>query len=101
MKVDWSKVFPQELSLSDKVGDVLKRIPSRAHDCKRDVYMTCEGRVIRRSDDLENCEISDGSTAQDVSRMCGGGKHKNKKSKTEKKQVTGQESVSDRGPAVL
>ena len=32
-----SKVFPLEVSLSDKVGDVVKRIPSSACDSKRDV----------------------------------------------------------------
>ena len=57
VKVDGSKVFPLEVSLSDKVGDVVKRIPSSACDSKCDVCMTCEGRVIRRSDDLKNCGI--------------------------------------------
>ena len=36
-----------------------------------------------------------------MSRMRGGRKHKNKKSKAEKKQVTGEESVSDKGLAIL
>ena len=36
-----------------------------------------------------------------MSRMRGGGKHKDKRTKAEKKQVTGQESVSDKGPAIL
>ena len=86
VKVDGSKVFPLEVSLSDKVGDVAKRIPSSACDSKRDVCMTCEGRVIRRSNDLKNCGISDGSTVQVMSRMRGGGKHKDKTSKAAKKR---------------
>ena len=57
--------------------------------------------MIRRSDDFKNCGIGDGSTVQVMSRMRGGGKHKDKKSKAEKKQVTGQESVSDKGLAIL
>ena len=41
---------------------------------KRDVYMTVvKNKVIRRSDDLMNCGISDGSTVRVVSRMRGGG----------------------------
>ena len=40
LKVDGSKVFPLGVSLSDKVGDVVKQIPSSACDSKRDVYMT-------------------------------------------------------------
>ena len=62
VKVDGSEVLPLEVSMSDKVGDVVTRIPSSACGSKRDVYMTCEGRVMRRSDDLKNCGISDGST---------------------------------------
>ena len=93
-------MFPLEVSLSDKIGDVVKRIPSSPCDSKRDENMTCEGRVIRRSDDLKNCGIG-GSTVQVTSKLRGGGKHKNKKSKAEKKQVTGQETVSDKGRAIL
>ena len=83
VKVDGSKAFPLEVSLSDKVGDVVKRIPSSACDSKRDVYMTCEGRVIRRSDDLKGCGISDGGTLQITPRIRGG-RHKGKKNKAEK-----------------
>ena len=43
--------------------------------------------------------ISDGSTLQVMSKFRGGGKRKEKMSKAEKKQVTGQESVSGMGPA--
>ena len=75
VKVDGCQAFPLEVSLSDKVGDVVKRIPSSACDSKRDVYMTCEGRVIRRSDDLKGCGISDGGTLQVTPRLRGG-RHK-------------------------
>ena len=83
MKVDGSKAFPLEVSLSDKVGDVVKRILSSACDSKHDVYMTCEGRAIRRGDELKGCGISDGGTLQVTSRMRGRGRHKDKKSKAE------------------
>ena len=63
--------------------------------------MTSGGRVLRRSDKLRSCGVSDGYTIQVTSRMRGGGRHKDKKSKAEKKQVTRQEPVSNEGPAVL
>ena len=44
-------------------------------------------RVRRRSDELRSCGVVDGSTVQVVSRMRGGGRHKDKKSKAEKKQA--------------
>ena len=91
VKVDGCKVFPLNVSLGHNFGDVV----IRAYENKRDVSMTCEGRVIRRSDDLKNCGISDGSTVQVMSRMRGGGKHKNKKSKTEKEQTRHGTGVSE------
>ena len=103
VKVDGSKTFPLKVSLSDEVGDVVKRIPSSACDSERDVCMTCEGRVIRRGDELKGCGISDGGTLQVMSRMRGGGRHKDKKSKAEKErdrspewpeQMQGQEAES-------
>ena len=64
----------------------MKKIPNS----DQDVYVTSGGRILRRSDKLESCEVRDGSTIQVMSRMRGGGKHKDKKSKAEKKQVTSQ-----------
>ena len=55
--------------------------------CNRDVYVTSGGRVLKRSDKLKSCEVRDGSTVEVTSRMRGGGKHKDKKDKEEKKQV--------------
>ena len=59
------------------------------------------GRVLRRNEKLKSCGVTDGCTIQVTSRMRGGGKHKEKKSKAEKKQVTSQKSVSNEGPAIL
>ena len=95
VKVDGSKVFPLEVSLSDKLGDVVKRIPSSACGSKRHVHIAREGRVIRRSDDL-NCGISDGSAVQVMSRMRGGGKHKVKTSKAAQERDRSAEKVGTR-----
>ena len=65
------------------------------------VYVTSGGKTLRRSDKLESCEIRDGSTIQVTSRMRGGGRHKGKKSKVEKKQVMKQEPLKSEGPAIL
>ena len=41
VKVDRSKAFPLGTSLSDKVSDIVGRIPNSASWSKRDVYVTC------------------------------------------------------------
>ena len=63
--------------------------------------MTTQRRVLRRSEKLERCGVTDGCMIQVTSRMRGGGgRYKDKKSKAEK-QVTSQKSVSNEGPAIL
>ena len=54
---------------------------------EEEVYVTLHGRVLKRSEKLKNCEVTDGCMIQVTSRMRGGGKHKVKKSKAEKKQA--------------
>ena len=102
VKVDGGKTSAMEMEMSDKV----KKIPIS----DQDVYVTSGGRILRRSDKLESCEVRDGSTIQVMSRMRGGGKHKDKKSKVEKKQAASaktpeqkftDEEEGDRGPAIL
>ena len=66
-----------------------------------DAYLTMQGRVLKRSEKLRSCGVTDGCTIQGTSRMRGGGRHKDKKSKVEKKQVTRQEPVRNEGPAFL
>ena len=76
----------------------------------RDMYVTSGGRILRGSDKLESCEVRGGSTVEVTSRMRGGGRHKDKKSKSEKKQITipekpeqkrDGESRSDEGPEMI
>ena len=47
--------------------------------------MTMGGRVLRRSEELRSCGVSDGCTIQLTNRMRRGGRHKDKKSKVDKK----------------
>ena len=54
-----------------------------------------EGKVLKRNEELRSCGVSDGCTVQVVNRMCGGGKHRNKKNKAEKKTTA---SPKDQGP---
>ena len=93
VKVNGSTKFPLDVSMNDKVSDVVRQIPSNVHS--RNVYVTCEGKVLRKGDELKSCGVSDGSTVQVV--MRGGQGH----SKAEKKQVKGQEPVSNKGLAIL
>ena len=86
---------PRCFRWSEKVGDVVKRFPSS--DSKRDVvYMTCEGTVIRRREDVKNCVMCDGSTVQVMTRMRGGGKHKDKMSKKRRRSETGAKRSQNR-----
>ena len=86
--MDGPKEFAIKVSPNDKVSDVVRRIPSSACSSRHDVYVTCEGRVLRRSDELKNFGIGDGSAVQITSRVRGGGMHKDKKTKSEKKHAT-------------
>ena len=97
VKVDGGKTSAMEMEMNDKVDDIVKKIPIS----DQDVYVTSGGRILRRSDKLESCEVQDGSTIQVTSRMRGGGRHKDKKSKVEKKQVARQEPVRNEGSAIL
>ena len=73
-----------EVSLTDgKVEDVMRQIQK-----DEDVYVTMHGKVLRRNERLKSCGVTDGCTIQVMSRMLGGGRHKGKKSKSEKKQTT-------------
>ena len=51
-----------------------------------DAYVTMQGKVLRASEKLKSCGVTDGCTIQVTSRMRGGGKHREKKSKIEKER---------------
>ena len=81
VKVNGSKATPMEVNLTDdKVEDVMRRIQK-----DEDVYVTMHGRVLKRSERLKSCEVIDGCTVHVTDRLRGGGRHKNKRSKTETK----------------
>ena len=86
VKVDGGKTSVVEMEMSDKVDDIVKKIPIS----DQDVYVTSGGRFLRGSDKMKNCGVRDGSTMQVISRMRGGGKHKDKKGKEEKKKQVAQ-----------
>ena len=72
---------PLMVSPSDKVDEVMRRI---RHNVKSsEVYMMCEGRVLRWSDELRSSGVGDGCTVQIMNMMRG--KHRNKKNRAEKK----------------
>ena len=75
-----------EVSLTDdRVEDVMRQIQK-----DEDVYVTMHGKVLRRDEKLKSCEVTDGCTVEVTSRMRGGGKHKDKKGKEEKKKQVAQ-----------
>ena len=86
VKVNGSKTSPLEVSLTDdRVEDVMRQIQKG-----EDVYVTMHGKVLRRDEKLKSCEVTDGCTVEVTSRMRGGGKHKDKKGKEEKKKQVAQ-----------
>ena len=90
-----SRTVVMDVAQNDKVSD-MKLIPNGG-----DMYATSGGKVLRRSDKLRSCGVSDRCTIQVTSRMRGGGTHKDKKSRAEEKQVTSEEPVSNNGSAIL
>ena len=91
VKVNGSKATPTEVNLADdKVDDVIRRIQK-----DDDVYVTLHGRVLKRSEKLKSCEVTDGSTMQVTSRLRGGGRHKNKRSMTETKRNEDESGKKD------
>ena len=77
VKMNEGKVAPMEVSLEDdKVEDVMRQIQK-----DEDAYVTLHGRVLKRSDKLKSCGVTDGCTIQVTNRLRGGGRHKVKKSK--------------------
>ena len=94
VKVDEGKVTPMEVSLTDgKVEDVMRQLQR-----DEDVYVTMHGKVLRRNEKLKSCGVTDGCTIQVTSRMRGGGRHKGKSSKSEKKRTTKSERPEQKIP---
>ena len=82
VRVNGSKATPMEVNLTDdRVEDVMRRIQN-----DEDAYVTLHGKVLRRDEKLKSCEVTDGCTIQVTSRLRGGGKHKDKRSKADTKQ---------------
>ena len=91
VKVDGSRVSPMEVSLTDdKVEDVLRQVQN-----DEDVYVTMHGRVLKKSERLKSCGVTDGCTIQVTSRLRGGGKHKNKRSMTKTKRNEDESGKKD------
>ena len=74
----------------DKVEDVIRRIQN-----DEDVYVTMHGRVLKRGEKLKSYEVTDGCTIQVTSRLRGGGKHKDKKSKADTKRNVEESGKKD------
>ena len=87
-----------DVSMTDKVSDIARRIPNNACCIRQDMYVMCKGRVLRWSDELRSSAVSDGCTLNVLKMMRGGGKHRNKKNKAEKnpaESLKSQEPVRD------
>ena len=77
VKVSGGKLVPTEVNLmDDKVEDVVMQFLS-----SEDVYVTMQGRVLKRNEKLKSCGVTDGCTIQVTNRLRNGGRHKDKKRK--------------------
>ena len=88
VKMNGPKECLLDVSMKDTVGGIVRKISNSACSHKQDVYMTCEGRVLRWNDELSCSGVRDGCTVSIMSKMHGGAKHRNKKNKVEKKPAT-------------
>ena len=80
-----------EVSLTDeKVDDLTRRIPEG-----EDVYVMMHGRMLKSSEKLNRCGVSDDCTIQITSRLRGGGRHKDRRNNAEKKRDRGENGQED------
>ena len=71
-----------DVSPEDKVQKILNTVSGS----DQDLYEAMHGRVLRRSEELNSCGVSDGCTIQITCRLRGGGRHKDTRNKAEKKR---------------
>ena len=57
----------------------VRRTPNSLRGSKRDVHVTCEGKVLQRSEELKSGGVGVRSTVKVTSGMSGGGRHRDKK----------------------
>ena len=96
VKVDGGKVIPTEVNLTDdKVEDVMRQFLS-----SEDMYVTMQGRVLKRNEKLKSCGVTDGCTIQVMSRIQGGGRHKDKKRKESAKTERTEHRVDQKDDGV-
>ena len=82
LKVNGGKLVLTEVNLmDDKVENVVRQIPS-----SEDMYVTMQGRVLKRGEKLQSCGVADGCTIHATCRMRGGGRSKNKTAGERKKK---------------
>ena len=92
VKVNGSKAIPVEVSLTDdKVEDVVRQVQK-----DEDVYVTMQGKLLRRDEKLRSCGVTDGCTIQVTSRFRGGGRSKNKTAGEKKKKSPKKVEQKDR-----
>ena len=60
VKLDEMKTVLREVSTEDKVQEILNTVGGG----DQDLYVTCEGRMLRKDEHLKSCGVRDGSTIQ-------------------------------------
>ena len=93
VKVNGGKLVPTEVNLmNDTVEDVVRHFPN-----SEDVYVTLHGKVLKRSERLKNCGVTDGCTVHVTNRLRGGGRNKSKTPGGGKKKSPMKVEQNDQG----
>ena len=58
VKMDDSKTVTMDVESIDKIGDTVRRSVEYDKQC---VYATCEGRILRKSDEMKSCGFVTGA----------------------------------------
>ena len=79
VKVNEMKTVAMEVSPEDRDQKILNTVSGSDWE----VYVTREGRILKKGDKMKSCGVRDGITVQVTSRMRGGRKYKDKNGKVE------------------
>ena len=68
VKVDGSRTIMMEMALSDKVSDIVKRIPTSACCSNSEVYAMCERKVLRQGEEWRKTQRQQEESGEEAER---------------------------------
>ena len=98
MKMDNSKTVAKDVTPSDKVKDITRRIPINKCGREHRLQVTLRGVVSKISDVVKGCCVRDGRTLHVNHRDRGGENHKSKKPNEQNKITKKQQKHENQTP---